>query len=151
MVRTQSWVLCLLGIAFDGKTGLAYLSGMKPINLGRKYDSPMCCVPSEMTEKDKVHFPCAYLENVNAKIPNSGTITFRFEVRSRNERPKDDKTSLDIELLQIVDVKEDTKAEAKLSASETLDKLAAAKTKGDASEEETDSASREDYVEEDES
>lgn len=118
---------------------------MNPIKLGRKVELGACC-PCPVNPEDKVSFPCLYLNDLKVKIPDSGIITFRYEVSSRRERPKDSEVSVDLDMLQIVDIKADPKVEEKLSAAETLDKLAKEVVDEDDTPAEETKSSREAYV-----
>jgi len=121
---------------------------MKPINLGKKYDNSCCAPCSPKSSKEEVHFPSIYLSAAKLEgIPRAGTITFRYELGSKNENYKQDTTDLCIELLQVMDYSEDAKAKKLVSTEDALDKLKNELVGEDEDDDESEDGDRSEYAE----
>jgi hypothetical protein len=107
------------------------------IDLGQKLDYPEVCCPSpvNVSKESKVHYPSIYIRGGSElkAIPESGTITFRFQRVSQSVRERDDKKTCELELEchEIVGVKSD---EAGASKSGSREKIIDA-LKGEAADE----------------
>lgn len=106
---------------------------MKNIDLGVvpewKKNSPMA-VPVAPASDLKPEYPDVYIEGVKGlELPDSGTVTFKFEVVREVTEKKDDgeKCSYNLKLLKLVSAVPDAEAESEekdelLSAEEAADK-----------------------------
>lgn len=120
---------------------------MDPVNLGRNFESMSCApvgVPQGET-KTSLHFPSVYLESLpeGMELPRRGRVTFEYELCSSSENYKDEKTSVSMDLLQLVSATakaSDKKAE---TGAQALDKFVA----GDKGEEDdSEESDREEYA-----
>jgi len=102
---------------------------MDPINLGRKgYSCPEPVSP----DKDSVHYPTLYIDDVAADLPDEGEITLKYKVTSRNTSERDGKksSSICLECRKIVDVEgEDIAANEDKETEATLDRYAEEESK----------------------
>lgn len=117
---------------------------MEPVNLGRKYSS-MCHPPMGMksdSSDSSVCFPSTYLEQMpeDMELPRRGRITFEYELNSSSENYKDEKTSVSMDLLQIVSVVAKAGDKKPETGEEALDKFVSGK------EDDTEESDREDYA-----
>lgn len=114
---------------------------MDAINLGKKWGDSVCCSPAPaLSEKERISFPTVYLDQVKGlDLPDSGVITFRYEVCNENRSPKNGSHGYSLDLLQILEVKEDEKSKKIIQAKDVLDSLAAEESGEDAGDDENES------------
>ena len=111
---------------------------MKTIDLGRKPETCSECpapVPSKPPTPD-VYYPTLYLSNIEglSDLPEEGTATVRFKVRSRtvSERNKEGKkTSVDLDILSLSEISGPKKSKSSREESEEALKKLAEEEEGD--------------------
>lgn len=95
-----------------------------PINLGRRYsDGGAIPFPVKMSEPEEF-YPSTHLEwDTEYNLPDEGTITFKYRVtRDIMEKVPKERNCIDLDLLEIVDVKPAQKSETDYGG-DSLDKL----------------------------
>jgi len=102
----------------------------KSIDLGMKMPEPSVTPAQDAPEK--VHFPSLYVDSDEdlSELPDSGTMTIQYSVRSRSKTENDDgaRHSITIDVTKIVDFDGDAENDANGNSSDdgeaNLDKLA---------------------------
>ena len=110
---------------------------MKTIDLGRKPETCSECpapVPSKPPTPD-VYYPTLYLSNIEglSDLPEEGTATVRFKVRSRtvSTRAGKSETSVDLDILSLSEISGPKKSKSSREESEEALKKLAEEEEGD--------------------
>ena len=97
------------------------------MDLGKPFDMSPCCAPEPEDEKEKIHYPTAYLEGDEfADLPKEGVMVIKFKVVSKtvSERHGEKRVAVDLELRKLLDVKAKENPEEKEEDRESiLDKI----------------------------
>ena len=97
---------------------------MKPVSLSDPYRGPECCpVPVQGSPV----YPTVYLSVKEGELdfPDSGVVTFRFRLSRESEDKKQGKCSYDLDLMEVLNIKADSKEKPEYeveSAGDALDK-----------------------------
>lgn len=100
---------------------------MKPVSIADPYRTSEACPSLTPVSKDTVHYPSVYLSVKQGELefPDSGVVTFRYRLSREVEDKKLDKCSYDLELMEVLNIKSDSKEKPEYaveSAGEALDK-----------------------------
>lgn len=93
-------------------------------DLGQNSQSSPCCAPS--SGPSEKYYPTLYISDIpsgDLDLPDAGTMTIRFRIRSETENKKSEKCSYEIEVLSIESV-EGTPVKVTKGSDEALDELA---------------------------
>lgn len=95
-----------------------------PIDLGKPMSSGMVAMPEKSSKKEK-YYPSIYLDwDDKYDLPDSGVMEVRFKKRSETNRTQEGKTSqsVDLEILEILDVESDDSDAKTESGDKALDR-----------------------------
>lgn len=93
-----------------------------PINLAKEGPCDLCAPPHSSSK----YYPTVYFDGFEKSLPDEGEMTVRFRIARKTEDKKADKTSCDVELLEILSVKSTSKKKSEPDeASDAVDKLRA--------------------------